>query len=641
ASVAATGVHLGEPVGTAACARCHPAVVAQWTPSAHRFASFANPYYVASVEAFRAERGFEASTFCGDCHDPLIVAGGKMLAPIDRGTVEAQAGLTCLVCHAIDAPDQAGNGAFQAHVSGPRPGPEHRAHVARPALRTPTLCASCHRVGLTEAVTADRWFRGQDEYGDWRDSGWSGRGAPSIWRPPEVRACVDCHMPRVPVGPEEKGTVAGRIRSHRFAAANAALARLAQDEAQAAAVAASLAGAVSVALQDGGDGRVDVVMRNLAVGHRFPGGTRDSHDTRVEVDLRAADGRLLARTTDPHRLRSAVLGDDGQPRLAREVEALRVGAFDHTVAPRDAVVVRFAVDVPDDLDADAWPLRLEARLVHRSRSEELVEATCAAGKSAPGRAFVRRSREASGDPLDPCAPPPATVIAASAVELGRGASTLSERPTWSRLYELGLGLEHEVQERLDRARRAYDAALEACGDDPEATAMILAGLAAVAARQGRVDDALDLTRQIAEVAPELADAPALDVLRGRALAAVWRWPTAVGPLEAVVAAFKGDPLAWRELGLARGSAGDRLGALEAAREGLTLTPRDPDLLRVQALALRELAHPGADEAMEAYLRHRTADFGPGLRARCSRESPACARERLPVHTHTLEPVEPK
>src|SRR5690606_20122210 len=106
-----------------------------------------------------------------------------------------------------------------------------------------------------------------------------------------------------------------------------------------------------------------------------------------------------------------------------------------------------------------------------------------------------------------------------------------------------------------------------------------------------------------------------------ALAAVWRWGEAEGPLARVHAAFPGDPQAARELALARGSLGDPVGSLAAAIAGLRLSPRDPDLLRAQALALRELGHPIADAALDAYLAHRPADIGPQLRARCSREQP--------------------
>jgi hypothetical protein len=91
------------------------------------------------------------------------------------------------------------------------------------------------------------------------------------------------------------------------------------------------------------------------------------------------------------------------------------------------------------------------------------------------------------------------------------------------------------------------------------------------------------------------------------------------------------------LALALGSAGDDRGALDAAQRGLSLQPRDPDLLRVQALSLEALRGPRAVEAREVYLDHRVADDTPRVRARCSANVPGCALERNPVHVHPLRP----
>jgi hypothetical protein len=71
--------------------------------------------------------------------------------------------------------------------------------------------------------------------------------------------------------------------------------------------------------------------------------------------------------------------------------------------------------------------------------------------------------------------------------------------------------------------------------------------------------------------------------------------------------------------------------------GLELAPRHADLLRVQALALREMPAPAAlrREAEEAFLRYRVRDDGSALRSRCSMEVVGCAQERTPVHLHAL------
>ena len=70
-------------------------------------------------------------------------------------------------------------------------------------------------------VNSYRWFRGFNDYDNWQASGVSGQGARSFYYPPKPQKCADCHMPLVAsTDPAAKN---GKIRSHRFAAANTAL----------------------------------------------------------------------------------------------------------------------------------------------------------------------------------------------------------------------------------------------------------------------------------------------------------------------------------------------------------------------------------------------------------------------------------
>src|SRR5262249_40373496 len=101
--------------GADACERCHPDVTAQWRSSAHRFSSFNNPFYTAAVEELRARKddGTKRARWCAGCHDPAVMLTGAWDAPIDKTSVEANAGLTCLACHAIDGlRDVSGNGGY-------------------------------------------------------------------------------------------------------------------------------------------------------------------------------------------------------------------------------------------------------------------------------------------------------------------------------------------------------------------------------------------------------------------------------------------------------------------------------------------------------------------------------------------------
>jgi tetratricopeptide (TPR) repeat protein len=202
-----------------------------------------------------------------------------------------------------------------------------------------------------------------------------------------------------------------------------------------------------------------------------------------------------------------------------------------------------------------------------------------------------------------------------------------------------LGLRHAVQERLHEALPSLEKALaevEATGTGRD-RAMVLALLGRLAAREGCTADALALLDRADAALP---GHPGIDALRGDALAQVWRWREAAVPLARAALAAPRDDRAWTALALALGSSGQDAAAFEAARRGLELRPRDPDLLRLQALSLEALGAPpaAARAAMDAYLECRPPDDAPRVRNLCQKTVPGCALERLPVHVHEMRPL---
>jgi hypothetical protein len=119
---------------------------------------------------------------------------------------------------------------------------------------------------------------------------------------------------------------------------------------------------------------------------------------------------------------------------------------------------------------------------------------------------------------------------------------------------------------------------------------------------------------------------------------VWRWTEAA---RFAAAANQKAPLntsAWVMLARTLGSLEDDRGALAAARGGLAIAPRDSDLLRSQATALRALDPALADLALASFDRFRSPDDGPALRMICASSSPRCAREREAGHIHVMKSV---
>jgi tetratricopeptide (TPR) repeat protein len=648
------------------CSTCHAEIYAQQQASAHAWSSFNNPIYRFSVESMRADIGKPASKMCGGCHDLALLVDGAMdaeVAPVDR---RAHTGVTCRICHGIAESTVDGNGSV-ALRSTPIPLPKENdaasieAHkkAAAPVRTTRSglpVCGSCHRGFLSEATGNGHFLIGQDELTSWSASAWSGNGLGRIDKV-ERKSCIDCHMARVPAPRRDAAARNGTVASHRFAGGHTWLAAMLGDAEQLEAHRAMLRGAASIdvagvrvgdtwhlpadgAAIAGGDTAIfDVVIRNLRVGHRFPGGVLDAQDVFVAISVTDARGDVIAAAgtdhlrgaDDPsaHILRAVVADSGGTLRYARDTQNFRAPIVNHTIAARDAVATRFALAVPGRV---LLPLRVEARLLHRSRNPIVARLACEAQRSARGAAFAAYSRS-ERRALDACVAPPVTEIARAAVVVGGEAPSPSREP-FDRLYELGMALGHGVSEKLDEARAPLERALALAATDRQRAAA-LAQLAAVSGRQGRTDEALEhAARAEALIGPH----PALYKIRGDALSRVWRWREAAEALSRATARSPGNPGGWRALAIARGSLGEHREALAASIAGLALTPRDADLLRVQALALEALdADPAVVErALDAYDEHRPPDRGADIRVECARTVPGCATERQPVHVHQLQ-----
>jgi tetratricopeptide (TPR) repeat protein len=360
------------------CARCHRDIYDQWNSSAHHFSSFNNQWYRKSVEYMQDVVGTKPSRWCAGCHDHAVFFNGRFDKPIKQqiDTPEAQAGLACTSCHAITRVNSTmGQGDFiieyppmhDLAVSDnellkwthdtllkldPQP---HRETFLKPfhTDQTPEFCSSCHKVHLDVPVNSYRWFRGFNDYDNWQASGVSGQGARSFYYPPKPQTCKDCHMPLV--DSDDPAAKNGKIRSHRFPAANTALPFVNRDAAQLKAtqdflrdgqvsvdifgyartddvsdaatrrvaerdpeLASTFAvgeesmnfgaaqafiakpvdviaplGPVQGVVRKGESVRLEVVVRTRKVGHFFPGGTVDAFDVWVELEAIDAKGRHI------------------------------------------------------------------------------------------------------------------------------------------------------------------------------------------------------------------------------------------------------------------------------------------------------------------------------------------------------------
>ena len=373
------------------CGRCHKQLYEEWRSSMHHFSSFNNQWYRKSIEYMQDVVGTKPSKWCAGCHDHAVFFNGRFDRPIKEQieTPEAQNGLGCTSCHSITSVRSTmGQGDFEIEyppmhdlaasanpvaqflhdrltLIDPEP---HRQIFMKPFHReqTPEFCSSCHKVHLDKPVNSYRWFRGFNDYDNWQASGVSGEGARSFYYPPKPQKCADCHMQLVPsTDPAAKN---GKIKSHRFAAANTAvpfvnkddvqlkavqdflkdgqvsidvfgLVRAPADEAAAPVKNAAVAsqprlqtsfavgedsmdfGAtqtfiaeprpviapldkVNAVVRRGESVRLEVVVRTRKVGHFFPGGTVDAFDVWVELEVQDDRGRKI--------MHSGLIEDEGK-----------------------------------------------------------------------------------------------------------------------------------------------------------------------------------------------------------------------------------------------------------------------------------------------------------------------------------------
>jgi hypothetical protein len=291
--------------------------------------------------------------------------------------------------------------------------------------------------------------------------------------------------------------------------------------------------------------------------------------------------------------------------------------------------------VPRELQPADFPLQIKAALIHRARLPSMEEDACADGKTDRGQAFAEWSARIGGGPIDACQSGDAVVVAEATLQLGPGArAEPGPVPEWERLVRHALALSVGFQERLEEARPSLQRALaltEKLGRTEKAR--VRWAFAQLAARQGRVDEALTWVA----AAERLHRSPALEKTRGDALTQVWRWREAASAYAAAARGAPNDLDVLRGLAIAEASAGRPAEALAAAKRALQLSPRDPDCLRVQALALEKLGAAPAvvAEAISTALHWRPSDGSPRARAACSNNVPLCATRRNPFPTYEL------
>jgi cytochrome c-type biogenesis protein CcmH/NrfG len=523
------------------CKTCHADAYEGWLHSAHRFSSFNNPFYLASVKETRQvvqqrDGDVRGSRWCAGCHDPVPLLSGTFDTASLEEPIEptGQAGITCTVCHGITAVNSTkGNGDYLieeplqypfAFSTNPflqyvnrqlvKAKPAfHRRTFLKPVHRTSEFCSTCHKVHIPSEVTKYKDFlRGQNHYDGFLLSAASGHGARSFYYPPVAqRGCAGCHMPPAPSNDFGARVFEGAdrlsIHNHLFAAANTALPFLRHDAPTVRAEQAFLADVARVdifgvktggaidgalhaplrpnvpALRPGATYLLETVVRTLKVGHPFSQGTADSNEIWLDVTA-TSGGRIIGRngaldagSVDPNAHFISVYMLDRQ---GRRVDRRNV---------QDIFVPLYDHQIPPSaaavvhygftVPADvSAPIEVEVKLQYRKFT----------------RFFTSYS-------LGPAAPElPVTTIGADRITFpvehapSPGAATPSSVNAWERWNDYGIGLllEGTTGSEKGELRQAADAfaEVERLGRPDGAL-----NLARVYFKEGRLDEAANALRR--------------------------------------------------------------------------------------------------------------------------------------------------
>ena len=659
-------------------AGCHPDIVAQWKTSAHRLSSFNNEWYRKSVETLVERGGNDRVRWCASCHDPVVLFSGRMTDEVllDMDHPTAHEGITCLSCHAIEAlRDVKGNGRYvmsapdeypfargsgQArvwvHNTLVRAKPEpHRDAMLKPLHRTSEFCGTCHKVGLPPNVNLYRWKRGQNEYDAWQSSGTSGNTVRSFYLPEDAKSCVDCHMPLVPS--DDQGNDGGFIRSHRFFAANTALAHVNGFPMQLRGSQEMLAASAAVdifrvavdgrvynmddvlpVLRPGQRVEITVVVRNMSVGHLLPGGTNDSNELWLEFTAEDASGRAvlisgqldaLGRVDSTAHFWGAVQVD----RASREIERRNAQdwiatVYMNAIAPGTAHTVHYRFEVP----AGTPVAGLRARLLHRKFkwyfNNWVFRGHVPAGQpDSLLRPEVDRRRWALG----PQSAPELPVTEMSQARRDAGSPASSDRPDWERWNDYGIGL--FLEEDTRGALRAFGQVRRVAPGSPEGPI----NEARVHLAEGNLAAAAEALEEAERRQPGYLKTA---YFRGEVHKANGEYDEALAAWDRVYEAYPRDRLLLQNIGRVHYLSGRYAEALAWLDRVLTIDPEDVGALYNRMLTLAALGEEDALAATQArYEYHKDDETALAVTGPYKQRHPMANREAQPIHVHGLRPLQ--
>jgi tetratricopeptide (TPR) repeat protein len=526
---------------------------------------------------------FDNDQFFADLELTFPLDGSKWDDPSLQRQPTAHAGITCVSCHAITHVNSVkGNADYtiQEPIHYPftfsdnpwlqevnsyliKAKPDlHKQTFLKPFHRTSEFCATCHKVHLPPEVNDYKWIRGQNHYDSHHNSGASGFGARSFYHPPSAKKCSDCHMPLI--DSNDFGNINGKVHNHLFLGANTALPMLRTHFGQrnylppigdehdvirlhqeflrdkklrvdlfALRGQGDIDGPLQVIrpelpeLTPGATYLLEVVVRNLGVGHEFTQGTADSNEVWLHLQL-SSNGRVWAESggmnaggyvdQEGHFLNALILDRHGGRINRRNAKDIFVPLFNHQIPPSSSQVVHYRLHVPEE---QREPVTITVQVKYR-KFDRLYQDFFMGRPRQPQAASLFALHPAAGGPLqaagvltwaqihegDRGPELPVTVMAEDTVTLpvkgGPAAAAGGPKPPepWERYNDYGIGLFLQGDEGAERGllKQAEQAFTEVTRLRPDYADGYL-NLARVYLKEGRLQDMAWVLAKAAEVQP--------------------------------------------------------------------------------------------------------------------------------------------
>lgn len=403
-------------ISSARCGKCHTDVHPQWAQSAHA-KSFVEPFYQKNVNDLIDQKNIAFTRHCESCHNPAALFSGALT---DKPKVKERPfdedGVSCIVCHSIEAVSGRGIGGYvmgqpaliedpggkkifgatdediQNDIAG------HKRAMMRDLLKKPEFCASCHKSQVPKELNDYKFIRAFAVGDEFQQSSFS-KEVPHPFYTREKETCNSCHMKRVPARFYDVSAKEETITSHRFAAANTAIpyvygykeqfdevVRFLEDDKvgvdifgiyhrSSDSAKEKLIAPVNRAdfrIKGGDSLTVDVIITNKNIGHSFPPELRDFYEAYVEFIVSGPSGEVLFKSgyidadgdldERAHNYKTYLVKPDGSFNDLHHIWQTRVVAYNNAIPSGKSDLARYRFEVPEGAEGE---FRLTASVKYR------------------------------------------------------------------------------------------------------------------------------------------------------------------------------------------------------------------------------------------------------------------------------------